>query len=45
VAPKEVTTGQIYQGVLPFVLIKVSGLALLAAFPGVVTIVPNLIGN
>ena len=45
VAPKEVTTGHIYQGVLPFVLIQVAGLALLAAFPSVVTIVPNLIGN
>ncbi|MCF6443570.1 TRAP transporter large permease subunit [Nereida sp. MMG025] len=43
VAPKEVTTGHIYQGVLPFVLIQVAGLALLAAFPGVVTIIPNLL--
>ncbi|PTX55951.1 tripartite ATP-independent transporter DctM subunit [Litoreibacter ponti] len=45
VAPKEVTTGHIYRGVLPFVLIQVAGLGLLAAFPGVVTILPNLIGN
>jgi len=45
VAPKEVTTGHIYRGVAPFVLIQVVGLALLWLFPSVVTIVPNLIGN
>ncbi|WP_417673603.1 TRAP transporter large permease [Pseudodonghicola sp.] len=42
VAPAEVTTGHIYRGVLPFVLIQVGGLALLWFFPGVVTIVPEL---
>ncbi|MDT0683521.1 TRAP transporter large permease subunit [Roseicyclus sp. F158] len=45
VAPREVTTGHIYRGVIPFVLIQVLGLALLWFFPGVVTIVPDLIGN
>ncbi|MCV6585707.1 MAG: TRAP transporter large permease subunit [Marinibacterium sp.] len=45
VAPKEVTTAHIYRGVLPFVLIQVLGLALLWSFPGVVTIVPDLIGR
>ncbi|MGV6839722.1 MAG: TRAP transporter large permease [Planktomarina sp.] len=45
VAPKSVTTGHIYQGVAPFVLIQVVGLLLLAFFPQVVTIVPALIGN
>jgi TRAP-type mannitol/chloroaromatic compound transport system permease large subunit len=45
VAPKEVTTGHIYRGIIPFVLIQVLGLGLLALFPGVVTILPNLIGN
>ncbi len=45
VAPREVTTGHIYRGVIPFVLIQVAGLGLLAAFPGVVTIVPNLLGG
>jgi len=45
VAPREVTTGHIYRGVIPFVLIQVLGLGLLAAFPGVVTIVPNLLGG
>ncbi len=45
VAPKEVTTAHIYRGVLPFVLIQVGGLALLWAFPSIVTIVPALIPN
>ncbi len=44
VAPPQVTTGHIYRGVIPFVLIQVVGLALLWVFPGVVTIVPDLIG-
>ena len=43
VAPKEITTGQIYRGVMPFIGIQVVGLALLAAFPAVVTIIPNLL--
>jgi len=43
VAPKEITTGQIYRGVMPFIVIQVIGLGLLAAFPAVVTIVPNLL--
>ncbi len=45
VAPPSVTTGQIYRGIIPFVLIQVAGLALLWLFPSVVTIVPNLIPN
>ncbi|MEM1374030.1 MAG: TRAP transporter large permease subunit, partial [Pseudomonadota bacterium] len=45
VAPKEVTTGHIYRGIIPFVIIQVAGLALLAAVPGIVTIVPDLIGR
>ena len=44
VAPKEVTTGHIYRGVFPFVLIQVLGLAILWFFPGIVTIIPDLIG-
>ena len=43
VAPSGVTTGHIYRGVIPFVLIQVGGLALLWWFPWVVTIVPNLL--
>ncbi|MFA8384337.1 MAG: TRAP transporter large permease subunit [Pelagibaca sp.] len=45
VAPKEVTTGHIYRGVIPFVGIQVLGLALLWIFPGIVTILPDLIQN
>ncbi len=41
VAPPEVTTGHIYRGIIPFVLIQVAGLALLWYFPSVVTILPN----
>ncbi|WP_187432308.1 hypothetical protein ROLI_022540 [Roseobacter fucihabitans] len=45
VAPKEVTTGHIYRGIIPFVMIQVAGLALLWTFPGIVTIIPDLIPN
>ncbi len=41
VAPKSVTTGHIYRGVVPFVGIQVLGLALLWAMPWIVTIVPD----
>lgn len=43
VAPASVTTGHIYRGVIPFVLIQVVGLTLLWLFPSVVTIIPNLL--
>ncbi|MGB0958609.1 MAG: TRAP transporter large permease subunit [Halocynthiibacter sp.] len=43
VAPKEITTGHIYRGIVPFVLIQVLALGLLWIFPSVVTIIPNLI--
>ena len=45
VAPKSVTTGHIYRGIIPFVIIQVVGLLLLYLFPSVVTIVPDLIGR
>ena len=45
VAPKEVTTGHIYRGIIPFVLIQVVGLGILWFFPAIVTIVPALIPN
>ena len=45
VAPKEVTTGHIYRGIIPFVLIQVVGLSLLWAFPAIVTVIPDLIPN
>ena len=43
VAPPEVTTAHIYRGVVPFVAIQVAGLAMLWLFPGVVTILPDLL--
>ena len=42
VAPEGVTTGHIYRGVVPFVLIQVLALMIFWVFPGIVTIVPNL---
>ncbi|MGP6086255.1 TRAP transporter large permease [Antarctobacter jejuensis] len=45
VAPSSVTTGHIYRGVIPFVIIQVVGLAILALFPSIVTIVPSLLGR
>ncbi|MDO6589682.1 C4-dicarboxylate ABC transporter permease [Loktanella sp. D2R18] len=43
VAPKSITTGQIYRGVMPFIAIQVGALLLLALVPSVVTIIPNLL--
>lgn len=46
VAPPEVTTGQIYRGVMPFVGIQIFALLILAAFPDLVTWLPDrLYGN
>ena len=45
VAPPEVTTRHIYRGVIPFVIIQVIGLLILWLFPGIVTIVPDLMGG
>ncbi len=41
VAPPEVTTGQIYRGVIPFVGIQIFALLVLAAFPDLVTWLPD----
>jgi TRAP-type mannitol/chloroaromatic compound transport system permease large subunit len=43
VAPREITTGHIYRGVVPFVLIQLAALGVLAAFPKLVTWLPKLI--
>jgi len=43
VAPPEVTTPQIYRGVIPFVAIQLFALILLAAFPDLVTWLPHQI--
>jgi tripartite ATP-independent transporter DctM subunit len=43
VAPPEVTTPQIYRGVIPFVAIQLFALLLLVVFPGLVTWLPGQI--
>jgi tripartite ATP-independent transporter DctM subunit len=43
VAPAVVTTGQIYRGVIPFVGIQLLALLLLAAFPAIITWLPELL--
>jgi len=43
VAPKEVTTLDIYKGVVPFVIIQVIGLLLLWNFPIITTLLPTLL--
>tara|TARA_B100000131_G_C17887523_1_gene520902 strand:- start:82 stop:726 length:645 start_codon:yes stop_codon:yes gene_type:complete len=45
VAPRSVTTAQIYRGVIPFVIIQIVGLIILWYFPDIVTIVPQLLPN
>ena len=41
VAPPEVTTGQIYRGVMPFIGIQIAALLILALFPDIVTWLPD----
>ncbi|MDA1309937.1 MAG: TRAP transporter large permease subunit, partial [Proteobacteria bacterium] len=43
VAPPEVTTGMIYRGIIPFVMIQVFMLVLLAVFPEMATWLPSVI--
>lgn len=43
VAPSSVTTGSIYRGALPFVLLQVIGIAVLFAFPQLITWLPELL--
>ncbi len=43
VAPPSVTTGHIYRGVVPFVLIQIVGLALLWLFPQITTFLPDIL--
>jgi len=44
VAPPEVTTGDIYRGVIPFIGVQIVGLGLLYAFPSLATWLPKAIG-
>jgi TRAP-type mannitol/chloroaromatic compound transport system permease large subunit len=43
VAPARVTTGMIYKGVIPFVILQVIGLSILFLFPDLITWLPRLI--
>ncbi len=46
VAPPEVTTRHIYLGVIPFILIQILAMGVMAAFPGLVTWLPGVVfGN
>jgi TRAP-type mannitol/chloroaromatic compound transport system permease large subunit len=43
VAPNNVSTGQIYKGAIPFVLLQIVAIALLFIFPGLVTWLPSVL--
>jgi TRAP-type mannitol/chloroaromatic compound transport system permease large subunit len=43
VAPPEVTTGMIYRGIIPFVMIQISMLIILSIFPQLATWLPSVI--
>ncbi|NOR71040.1 MAG: TRAP transporter large permease subunit [Methylomarinum sp.] len=43
VAPKEITTGQIYKGVMPFIAIQLIMLAILAFWPQLATWLPSVV--
>jgi hypothetical protein len=43
IAPREVTTRDIYRGALPFILIQLSAIALLWRFPQLATALPALL--
>ena len=42
-APPEVTTGHIYAGVVPFIVLQIVGIALLWALPGLATWLPSAV--
>ncbi|MEQ8806588.1 MAG: TRAP transporter large permease subunit [Rhodospirillales bacterium] len=44
VAPPEITTGDIYRGVIPFIALQMVALGLLFAFPEIATWLPKAIG-
>jgi TRAP-type mannitol/chloroaromatic compound transport system permease large subunit len=43
VAPPEIKTMDIYRGIIPFVLIQILGLALIASFPALATWLPSVL--
>ncbi|WP_305044434.1 TRAP transporter large permease [Geoalkalibacter sp.] len=42
VAPPEYTMGDIYKGILPFVMIQIVGLIIMILFPGIITYLPEV---
>ncbi|MFX0542977.1 TRAP transporter large permease [Roseovarius sp. S4756] len=45
VSPPELPTSAIYKGILPFVVLQILAIAILFAFPGIVTWLPKLIAG
>ena len=45
VMPKEIPTGALYRGAIPFVIIQLLALLLLTAFPGLVIWLPTVLGS
>jgi tripartite ATP-independent transporter DctM subunit len=45
IAPPEVTTGDIYRGVIPFVIVQLLVLVAIIAFPAIVNFLPSLMAN
>ena len=43
VTPPEVTTGHIYRGIVPFVVVQLIGLAIVAFFPQLATWLPKVV--
>jgi len=43
VAPTQITTGHIYKGVMPFILIQLGVLLCIAAWPGIATWLPSIL--
>jgi tripartite ATP-independent transporter DctM subunit len=43
VTPPEITTGHIYRGIIPFVLVQLIGLAIIVFFPQLATWLPKLV--
>jgi len=42
-APAEVTTGQIYRGVLPFIVLQAVGVGIIWLVPGIATWLPGVL--
>jgi len=43
VAPSSISTGMIYRGAIPFVLLQIGAMALLFVFPEIVTWLPSVL--